>query len=210
MARKAQGEWTQVSSLVGRIGLSISGKAWTDKNGRQYPAIEKVEGLVAEISFESEADKMYQALCAARVTVQGMLKNYVWEHGRLPVQPGKPFKVASDGKMDLPNTFYMDKIAAQAAGEGLDAYAVERLKAIIATAELKLQAKPVDMSTVADATDQGDESDDDDEEVFKYPAGTLDKTVIAKLKVLAQNEELEGYDELTADEIREELYAIEA
>ena len=39
MARKAQRPYTQVSALVGRIGFSVSGNAWTDKNGGKHEAV---------------------------------------------------------------------------------------------------------------------------------------------------------------------------
>ena len=204
MARKAQRPYTQVSRLRGRIGFSVSGKSWTDKNGTKHDDVPKTEGFIVEVSYESESDKMYHALCNSAVGVQQTLKKFYWANGRFPATPGKVFKAKGDGSMDLPNTVFIDRIAAKAAGEGLDLDEITRLKAAIAMAEAKLAAgagAPMDVS------DQGETGETDEE--FKYPEGSLDKVVLAKLKVLAQNEELEGYDELTAEEIREELYLIE-
>ena len=187
MARKAQGTYTQVSALVGRIELSVSGKAWTDKQGIVHPEIPKVEGLIAEISFESESDKMYHALCSSRVTAQSTLKDYFWQHGRLPVTPGKVFKITSDGKMDLPNTFYVDKIAAKAADGGLDAGELERLKAIIAMAEAKMAAQPV-------LTHEEDDSvEDSTEPVLRYNVEELRNASTQKLRQLAQDGSIDGY-----------------
>ena len=203
MARKAQRPYTQVSSLVGRIGFSVSGKAFVDKDGTKHEAIPKTDGFIVEVAYESESDKMYHALCNSAVGVQQTLKKYYWTHGRFPAVPGKVFKARGDGNMDLPNTVYMDKIVAKAAGEGLDLDEITRLKAAIALAEAKLAAQ----ATTEPADD--DDSADEDDGGLKYPEGSLEKFTAAKLKVLAQNEELEGYDEMTADEIRDELYAIE-
>ncbi len=206
MARKAQRPYTQVSSLVGRIGFSVSGNAWTDKSGTKHEAIPKTDGFMVEVSYESESDKMYHALCNSAVGVQQTLKKYYWAHGRFPAEPGKVFKAKGDGSMDLPNTVIVDRAVANAATMDL----ADKIR--LATA-MGLQIPPewtaAMAAPVSTGNDQGEESGDDEEELFKYPAGTLDKLVVAKLRVLAQKEELEGYDELTSDELREELYAIE-
>lgn len=206
MARKAQeGSWEQISDLIGRIKLSVSGKAWVDRNGKEYPAIPKTDGFYVEIRYESRADEKYHALCNSRVAVQNTLKQYFWEHGKFPVQPGKVFKATSNGGMELPNTIIVDRAVANAATMDL----ADKIR--LATAMgLPIPAEWLAAQTVAPVNTSNDQGgDDEDDEKMKYPAGTLDRLVIAKLRILAQTEELEGYDELTTDEIRGELYAIE-
>ena len=206
MARKAQRPYTQVSRLVGRIGFSVSGNAWTDKNGVKHEAVPKTDGFIVDITYESESDKMYHALCNSAVALQQTIKKYYWAHGRFPAQPGKVFKAQGDGGMDLPNTVIVDRAVANVATMDIaDKIRLATAMGLEVPAEwlATQQTGPVNADNGTDVPDQGAEDAD------KYPAGTLDKVVIGKLRVLAQNEELEGYDELTADELREELYAIE-
>ena len=207
MARRVQSRWEQVSELVGRIELSVSGKAHTDRNGRAFPAIPETTGFYVEIKYENAAEKMYRALCSSRVAVQDTLKQYFWEHGKFPVQPGKVFKATSNGGMELPNTVHMDRIVAKAASEGLNLDEITRLKAAIALAEAKLAAAAA--ATQADDEDAADDEDDDTGDEFKYPEGSLDKVGKAKLLILAQDEEVDGYAEMSVEELRNELYIIE-
>ena len=212
MARKAQRPYTQVSSLVGRIGFSVSGNAWTDKNGVKHEAIPKTDGFIVDITYESESDKMYHALCNSAVAVQQTIKKYYWAHGRFPAQPGKVFKAQGDGGMDLPNTVIVDRAVANVATMDIaDKIRLATAMGLEVPAEwlATQQTGPVNADNGTDVPDQGTEDAEDAEDIYKYPAGTLDKVAIGKLRVLAQNEELEGYDELTANELREELYAIE-
>ena len=197
MAGKAQSKWEQVSELVGRIELSVSSKARTGK-----PAIPETTGFYVEIRYENAADKMYRALCSSRVAVQNTIKQYFWEHGKFPVQPGKLFKATGNGGMELPNTVIVDRAVANAATMDI----ADKIRLA------KAMGLPIPAEWLASAqatTDVDQDDSDEDEGEAKYPEGSLDKVGMAKLKVLAQNEYIGGYADMTADELRDELYAIE-
>jgi len=191
MARKAQRAWEQVSSLVGRIEFSVSGKGWTDKNGRKYADIPRTDGFIVEVTYESESDKTYHALCNSVVAVQSTLKRFYWDNGRFPVQPGKLFKARSDGGMDLPNTVMQDRVEKQIlAGEmpretmiryaralGLEIPAEWLAAEVAATA----QAEQIAQADLTATQDQGK----------KYTREALAKMSRGRLGVLAINEGVE-------------------
>ena len=211
MARKAQRPYTQVSSLVGRIGFSVSGNAWTDKSGTTHPAVPKTAGFVVEVAYDSESDKMYHALCNSAVAVQQTLKKYYWSNGRFPAQPGKVFKAQGDGSMDLPSTVFVDRLDAKARGEGLDTNEIERLKAIIAMAEAKL-AGPASATEatvpVGTSIDQGMVPTAPKIE-YKYDEAHLRRAKTDQLINLAETEEFEGIADMDREELITELALVE-
>lgn len=194
MARK-QRDWTQVSGLVGRIGFTLSaGKGPSDP---KY--IPETAGFVVEITYDNENDRMYHALCNSIVAVQNTVKKYYWANKRFPFAPGKVQKVRGDGAFDVPVTFHMDKLEAQhKAGQLSVADQIRLIESFggIVPDELRAQATT--------ATTAGE----DDTELM-YNGDWLRKQTVAKLKVLAQDNELEGYDELTRAELVEELEMLE-
>lgn len=207
MARKAQSKWEQVSDLVGRIELSVSGKAHTDKQGKFFPDIPATSGFYVEIRYESRADEKYHALCSSRVAVQNTLKDYYWAHGRFPVEPGKLFKATSSGGMDLPNTVLVDRVEKMGQAGELDASAIERLKAMIALAEVKMAEQPTATPPAdddADASDQGKKSVQ-----LKYDIEELRKLGTQKLRQLAQDDDIDGYATKPRNELVDALAAIE-
>ena len=206
MARKAQSKWEQVSDLVGRIELSISGKAWTDKNGTEYPAIPETKGFYVEITYEDAHDLKYHALCSSRVAVQSTLKAYFWEHGKFPVQPGKTFKATSNGGMDVPNTVLVDRAVATAATSDL----ADKIR--FATA-LGLPIPPEWLAAQAASTSATTDEDQGEEEGEKVPElqfalDQLQKTGTQKLRQLAQDASMDGYATKPRNELVDFLAAI--
>lgn len=202
MARKAQREWTQVSDLVGRIAFSV-------KSGKPGDAnfVPATAGFIVEVTYESQSDKMYNALCNSAVAVQGTVRRYYAEHQRFPFAPGKLQKVNSKGGFDLPDTVYMDKVEAKAkAGE-------MTLEDKIRLAEAMGAIVPQEWRLAMESTSAGEQSvdfvDDGDNDGLKYDETVLEGLSLAKLRKLAQDEELEGYDELTKEELVSELAMLE-
>ena len=192
MARKAQSKWEQVSDLVGRIELSVSGKAWTDKNGNEYAAIPETKGFYVEITYENAHDLKYHALCNSRVAVQSTLKAYFWEHGKFPVQPGKLFKATSNGGMDVPNTVLVDRAVATAAISDLaDKIRFATALGLPIPAEWLAAQAAVVPGTTSD--DQGEEENAIVAAELKYDVEELRKTGTQKLRQLAQDDGMDGY-----------------
>lgn len=207
MPRKAQREWTQVSTLVGRITFQVQAKEWTDKDGTKHDAVPLTKGFVAEVSYASESDKMYHALCSSAVATQQTLKKFYQEHGRFPVAPGKPFKVTSSGGMDLPNTVIVDRFEAQAKSGTMaleDKIRAARAIGLEVPAEWLTQLEAAALG----APSSNSESTEGEEEL-KYNVEELRKLTTQKLRQLAQDEEMEDYDKAPRNELVDFLAEIE-
>ena len=204
MAKKQ--EWTRVSQLVGRTTFSVSGGGKNVDNPKYVPL---TDGFTIEVTYDNDYQVMADALTTKVIQVQNTLRTFYIANKRFPFAPGKMQKVDGEGKFTLPVASQVDRLEAQAA------------QGLVSTADLIRIAKAAGMAipqewldqVVAEPTASDDEdgqgNNGDNDDGMKYPAGSLEKIVISKLKRLAQDEELEGYDELTAEELREELYAIE-
>ena len=198
MAKKAI-EFTMVDQLTGRISVSVSGG--TEGKADYVP---ETDGFIIEVRYDSESQKMGKALSSTRIDVQNILRTFYRANKRFPFAVGKVQKVSGTGTFELPVASQVDRLEVQAS------------QGLVSTADLIRIAKAAGMSIPADWLAMAEAPTVDDDGMkpakyveMKYPEGSLDKVVIGKLKIIAQGEELEGYDELTADELRAELYAIE-
>lgn len=191
-------DWTMVSDLVGEIQFNVSG----GKEGSP-DYVPKTEGFVVRVTYESSSARMKAALNSTRIAVQNTMRTYYRNNKRFPFAPGKVQAVDGEGRFTLPVSSQVDRIEAQ-----LKAGQVDRTEQIRLARMLGLEVPQAWLDETAKLIVDGS-ADEDNDDSAKYPEGSLDKVGIAKLKVLAQNEELEGYDEMTADELREELYLIE-
>ena len=198
MAKKMR-EFTLVSDLVARTELNVSGG--TEGKPDYVPS---TDGFIIEVTYASEAQKMGKALSSTIIDVQNILRVFYRANKRFPFQPGKVQKVTGTGVFELPVASQVDRLEAQ-----LKAGQVELADKIRLAISMGLEVPQDWLDQVENEPVLNEQSDDEEDDAMKYPEGSLDKTTIAKLKVLAQEEELEGYDELTASELREELYAIE-
>ena len=207
MARKAQRQWTTVSQLAGRITFSIS--AGKDANDPKY--IPETKGFEVEITYDNELDMKYHALCDSVVAVQKTVKTYYWANKRFPFQPGKVQRVRGDGTFDVPVTFHMDKLEAQhKAGQLSVADQIRLIESFggIVPSELRAQFMATPLVTAADINSGLSGSEGNAAELL-YDSDWLRKQTTQKLKVLAQDNEIEGYDELTRDELIEKLEVLE-
>ena len=198
MAKKAI-EFTMVDQLTGRISVSVSGG--TEGKPDYVP---ETDGFIIEVRYDSESQKMGKALSSTRIDVQNILRTFYRANKRFPFAVGKVQKVSGTGTFELPVASQVDRLEVQAS------------QGLVSTADLIRIAKAAGMSIPADWLAMAEAPTVDDDGMkpakyveMKYPEGSLDKVVIGKLKIIAQEEELEGYDELTAEQLRAELYAIE-
>lgn len=202
MAKKAI-EFTQVDQLTGRISVSVSGG--TEGKPDYVP---ETDGLIIEVRYDNEAQKMGKALSSTRIDVQNILRVFYRANKRFPFAPGKLQKVSGTGTFELPVASQVDKLEAQ-----LTAGQVELADKIRLAKGLGLPI-PADWlaelnkPAVGDSVDEDKQSDDDEEDEMQYARSWLDKQVVTKLQVLCQNEEID-HDELTADEMRDELEQVE-
>lgn len=215
----AKREWTKVSDLVGEIQFSLSG----GKPGTN-DFIPKTDDFIIRVTYANDTEKMKAALNSTRIAVQNVCRTFYRKNKRFPFAPGKVQAVNGEGEFVLP-----PEAAAVRALQVLQAtvaltqeqrQAAETLMALLqagpqATVTLldvqreAAQALVPAESTTAEHQDEDDTEKEEEEEEYKYAEDWLKRQTAAKLKVLAQNEELEGYDEMTKDELVEELALIE-
>ena len=187
MAKKQ--EVTLVDALTADVVFSVS----APKTG-----VPETNGFIVRVKFAGENEKMLAALKTVVIRVQNGLRTYYEKHKRFPFEPGKRTAVDANGE------FYMP--APMPSKERLLA---ATLAEKIMIAETYGLAVPDEWRNPPSDKDDEQSDDDDDETGLKYEEDELNKLSIAKLRVLAQNEELEGYDDLTKDELVEELALIE-
>lgn len=193
-------EWTQISDLVGEIRFGLGGG--TPGKDDYVP---QTEGFIIRVTYGSQTEKTKAALSCTVIAVRSIMKAFYRKNKRFPFAQGKVQAVNGKGQFTMPMSSHVDKLEAQ-----LTTGQVEMADKIRLAKSLGL-AVPQEWLDQVEATETVPVDDDEqsDENALKYPKGSLDKVVIAKLRIIAQNEELEGYDDLTADELREELYTIE-
>lgn len=208
MAEK-RGEFTMVNSLVGEVGFSVSGgKPGTD----EY--IPKTDGFIIRVTYANETEKMKRALDSTRIAVQNTVRQYYRKHKRFPFAPGKVQNVDGNGEFSLPVTVHVDKLEAQAKAGTLDVHDKIRLARAMG---LSVPQEWIDAistgqngpngSNETNGTNSTGQNEPDAE--YKYSESWLRRQNAAKLRVIAQNEQLEGYSELSQDELVEELMLIE-
>ena len=186
MAKKQ--EVTLVDALTADVVFSVS----APKTG-----VPETNGFIVRVKFAGENEKMLAALKTVVIRVQNGLRTYYEKHKRFPFEPGKRTAVDAGGE------FYMP--APMPSKERLLAATLAEKIMIAETYGLTV---PDEWRNPPSDEDDG-QSDEDDETGLKYDEDELRKLSIARLRVLAQNEELEGYDDLTKDELVEELAMVE-
>ena len=197
MAKKQ--DVTVVSDLVGRGKFTVSAK------GSMVDGV--LKGAVPSTSFEIEVtykdqiEKMEYAVPTSIICLQGALRDEYLASGKFSFAPGTRIKVGANGRYfkpaPLPNKERIMQATFEQKLELLMGLGIEP------TEEWLKTNRP---QVVTDSVDEKVVTIDEDEP--KYNEEELGKQSVAKLKVLAQNEELEGYDELTRAELVAELGAI--
>ena len=208
MAKKQ--DVTVVSDLIGRGKFTVSAK------GKMVDG--KLVGMVPSTSFEIEVtykdqiEKMEYAVPTSIIALQGALREEFIATGRFTFAAGSRIKVGANGR-------YFRPAAMPTRERLLQATWAEKIM-IAETYGLEVPQEWRDSLAAGDlTTETDDQSDDDgdgdDADGYKYDEERLRKLTIAKLKVLAQKEELEGnddlegYDDMTKDELVEILALVE-
>lgn len=202
MAKK-QREWTQVSSLVGRMTFDVGG----GKDGEK-DFVPETKGFVLEARFVNETDKTYKALSSVVIDAQGALRTYYRAHKKFPFPVGKPFVVIVDkgeSNVALPAATHIDRLEAQVASDPSSIAMADKIR----VARMFGLPIPQEWLDLVGPVAPEEEEEDTEESEYKYAEDQLQGLSVAKLKVLAQKEELEGYDELTKEELVEELALLE-
>lgn len=207
MARKQRREFVMVSNLVGRISFDVSGGT----EGKE-DFVPETKGFTIEVTYKDEAEKMGNALNTSVIAVQSILRSFYRKHKRFPFAPGKTQKVNADGEFDLPMVTHIDRLeAAVTAGQVELADKIRVAKAFgleVPQAWLDELAAAVTM-TAATTQSAATATAPTTAPQFKYNKGELSKLATTRLKVLAQQEEFEGYDEMTRAELIEDLARVE-
>lgn len=190
-------EWTLVSALVGEIEFGISG----GKEGTT-DYIPKTSGFVIRVSYANETEKMKQALCSTRIAVQNTIRQFYRKNKRFPFSPGKVQKVNGSGEFTLPMTVHIDRIETQAKNgelEMADKIRLAKAMGLEIPAEWLTDSKPEPTQMVPTAP----------QIEYKYNEDHLKRAKTEQLILLAEQEGLEGLEDMERSEIIEELALIE-
>lgn len=191
-------EVTLVSALCAEVTFSAS-----EKRG-----VPETEGFQIRIEFASENEKMLCAVKTVVIRVQDDLRAYHAKHGVFPFAPGQLTKVDAHGNFVRPKAL-PTREELDAAGMGAKIELAKRLGLPVPQEWLDTVHTSV-LSSESEPAHTDDGTKADDGTGYKYEEAWLNKQSTTKLKVLAQNEELEGYDELTRGELIEELALMES
>lgn len=202
-------EWTMVSQLVGQIEFNVAG----GKDPAKDDYIPPTKGFVIKVQYASESEKMKEALNSTRIAVQNTIRTFYRKNKKFPFAPGRVQVVNGSGEFTLPMVDQLERLARQIAADPkqLSFEDKVRLAKLLGLPEpVREEMQPeMDHGILGVMAEVASEVSDDPESQYKYDEEQLGKLSLAKLRVLAQNEELEGYDEMTKAEIVEELALLE-
>lgn len=194
MAKKQ--EVTVVSDLVGRGKFTVSAKGKL-VDGVMVGAVPSTSFEI-EVTYTNQIEKMEYAVPTSIICLQNFLRDEYLANGKFSFVPGSRIKVGANGRYARPAPMpSKERIANASIAEKI---ALAEALGLEVPNEWR-EDKPV-------VSDEDDENEDNESEM-KYDEEQLSRLSIARLKVLAQNEELEGYDEMTRDEIVVNLALIE-
>lgn len=208
MARKTGGRFTMVSDLVGRIEFSLrAGKA----GEKGY--IPKTDGFIIEVVYKDAAERMERALSHSAIAASGHIKRYHAEHGRFPFKPGEVKRVNGDGSFVLPASTYVEKVE-ENLRKGL--VGLEEKIRLAQSMGLEVPESWLEQLEAEDGSlDEGEEENAPEalprpSNGFRYKEDQLKSLNDQKLRQLCQDEQFEGYGEMTRDEMIEELSEVAA
>ena len=199
MAKK-QIEFVQVDALTARISLSVSGG--TEGKPDFVP---DTDGFMIEVRYSSEAQKMGKALASTKIDVQNILRVFYRANKRFPFQPGKLQKVDGTGSFELPVSSQVDRLEAQLERGEVELVDKIRLARKLGFAIPQEWLDELSTLQAQQASDEADVEVAEEVDEMKYDEAELTKLSITKLRKLAQDEELEGYDSLDKAQLVEEL-----
>ena len=195
MAKKQ--DVTVVSDLVGRGKFMVSAKGKM-VDGKLIGAVPST-GFEIEVTYKDQIEKMEYAVPTSIICLQNELRVEYVSTGKFSFVPGTRIKCGADGKYFRPAPMPTKERL-------LEATWAQKIM-VVETYGLPVPQEWLDALAAEMAQVTTDTQSEDDG--YKYDEAQLSGLSLAKLRVLAQNEELEGYDELTKDELVEELSLIE-
>ena len=199
MAKKQ--DVTVVSDLVGRANFTVSAK------GKMVDGV--LVGVVPstsfsiEVTYANQIELLEYAVPTSIICLQQMLRDEYLANGKFSFPAGTRIKVGANGRYTRPAPMpTKERLLAASWAEkvlmaetyGLDV--PEEWRAMLAI-ELN-GGKPTEDEEVDEVEDEPKGFDLD--ELLKLP--------VAKLKRLAQDEEIDGYDDMTKDELAEALASL--
>ena len=200
MAKKQ--DVTVVSDLIGRANFTVSAKGHL-VDGKIVGAVPSTSFSI-EVTYANQIEKMEYAVPTSIICLQQMLRDEYLANGKFSFAPGTRIKVGANGRYTRPAPMPTKEQVANATL----AQKIAMLEALGVPVPEEWMRPPV----VTEKSDQSESEADDDADgdgAMRYDEDVLSTLTLAKLRVLAQNEELEGYDELTKDELVMELALIE-
>ena len=197
MAKKQ--DVTVVSDLVGRGKFTVSAKGEMVE-GKLVGAVPSTSFEI-EVTYKDQIEKMEYAVPTSIICLQNELRVEYRSTGKFSFVPGSSIKCGADGKYARP--------APMPTKERLLAATWEQKIMVAETYGLPVPQEWRDALAAETAQITTDTQSEDDDGGYKYDEAQLSGLNLGKLRVLAQNEELEGYDELTKAELVEELSMIE-
>lgn len=184
MAKKHEIEL--VDSLTATVKFGVS------STKQSVPA---TEGFVIKVRFSSENDKMIAALKTVVIKVQAELRSHYEKYHVFPFQPGTMITVDGDGSFDKPK-------APPTLSEIIAALKYADKDSLADIQRMITEAQMV-QSTLAEASE--DEGDESPEEEYLYSEEWLARKTRVQLKPLAKKHGLEDYEDMSVEELREEL-----
>ena len=201
MAKKQ--DVTVVSDLVGRGKFTVSakGKMVDGKLVGMVPST----GFEIEVTYKNQIEKMEYAVPTSIICLQNELRTDYVSTGKFSFVPGSRIKCGADGKYARP--------APMPTAERLLAATWAQKIMVVETYGLAVPQEWRDALAAEEASAQvttDTQSEDEDESSdYKYDEVQLSGLSMAKLRTLAQNEELEGYDKLSKFALIQELSLID-
>ena len=199
MAKKQ--DVTVVSDLVARANFTVSARGKM-VDGKLVGAVPSTNFSI-EVTYANQREMLEYATPTSVICLQQFLRDEYLANGKFSFAAGTRIKVGANGRYARPAPMpTKERLLSATWAEKIhvaETYGLE-------VPQAWRDALKAESALVEDAT--GTE-DGEDESGYKYDEEVLTKLNVAKLKVLAQNEQLEGYDEMTKDEIVEELAMIE-
>ena len=206
MAKKQ--DVTVVADFVARAKFDVSGSEKIVDGKVVLKAVPEAS-FELEVRYEDMTELLKYAVPTTIIALQGNLRDYYRANGKFPVAVGTRMKVKAAGTFEAPPTVHLDRLEAQVAAGGQITLADRIRLARIAGLDIPPEwlVPPVADVPTDEAVDNKDIDNDGDSDTDepKYDEDELAKLSITRLRVLAQKEELEGYDDLTKDELLEEL-----
>ena len=188
---------TVVSDLVGRANFTVSAKGKM-VDGVLVGAVPSTN-FSMEVTYKDQIEKMEYAVPTSVICLQGFLRDEYLAHGKFSFPVGTMIKVGANGRYTRPAPMpTRERLLAASWAEKI---AVAETYGLAVPDEWRAALANENSTTVTEVQSSEDKID----ATPRYNVEELRGQSLIKLRVLAQNEELEGYAELTKEQLVEEL-----